>query len=212
MRWAAPIAALLIGVAALFAYARPNVGDPNDTRGVLDIKKVTFDGRDRPRFTTVTFRTWTVDRIRDHGYVLVYFDSFGNRRFDFYAMARSNGNEMVGRLYRDRKKKKDIVVSRLDTWRRNKKSVTLRVPLAKLRIADSRSSYRWYVQTLFTGTRCKRVCFDTAPNGDPVTQPLPGATPTPTPTPTPSPTPTPTATPTETPTPPPVPVTQPTIP
>lgn len=211
MRRTALIAAILVGVAALFAYAGPNADDPNDTRGVLDIRRVDFGGDDRPRFKTVTFATWTVDRVHDRGYVLVYFDSLGDERFDFYAMVRSNGKKMIGRLYRDRTQKKDVVVSHLDTWRNNKSSVTIRVPLPKLRIGKNRTFYRWYVQSLFTGPSCKKVCFDTVPNGDPVTQPLPGATPTPTPTPTPtatptaSPSPTPTSSPTGTPTPVPIP-------
>ena len=102
MKWIAAGVAALIGFVALFAYARPNVDDPNDTGGLLDIRRVDFEGEDQPRFKTITFATWTVDRIHDRGYVLVYFDSRGGERFDFYALARSNGKEIVARLYRDR--------------------------------------------------------------------------------------------------------------
>jgi hypothetical protein len=200
MKWIAAGAAAIVGFVALFAYARPNVDDPNDAGGVLDIRRVDFKGEDRPRFKTITFATWTVDRVHDRGFVLVYFDTRGGERFDFYALARSNGKEMVARLYRDRRQKKDVIVAGLDSWRANKRSVTIRVPLAKLGVAESRTFYRWYVQTLFTGPSCKKVCFDKVPDGNPTTQPLPGATPTPTPVPSPtaSPTPEPTATPTPT--------------
>jgi hypothetical protein len=187
--------AILVAIVVL-AHARSQIGDPNDTAGVLDVSKVKFSGGQRPRFKAVTFRRWTVDRVRDRGYVLVYLDTFGGERFDYYAMSRSNGKQMLGRLYRDRKKKKDYGISNLDTWRPTKKSVSVRVPLAKLRIDDSRVAYRWYVFTLFTGPSCKKVCFDAAPD-NPVTEPLPGAMPTPSPSPSPSPTPT--ATPTATP-------------
>jgi hypothetical protein len=193
------LVSVFIGVAALFAYAGSNVDDPNDTPGVLDVKRVDFAGNKRPRFKTVTFATWTVDRIHDRGFVLVYVDTFGSNRFDYYGMVRSNGKEMVARLYRDRKKKRDLAISHLNAWRRSKRSVSVRLPLSKLRIPESRTFYRWYVMTLFTGPSCKKVCFDAIPNGDPVSQPVPGATPTPVPTVSPSPTPTtsPSPTPTE---------------
>ena len=207
----AALAAALVASVALFAYAGPNVDDPNDTGGQLDIRRVDFDGESRPRFKTITFATWTVDRIHDRGFVLVYFDSRGGQRFDFYALARSNGKEIVARLYRDRRQKKDVIASDLDAWRTNKRSVTIRVPIAKLRVGEQRAFYRWYVQTLFTGPSCKQVCFDKVPNGEPITQPLPGATPTPTPTPSPTTSPTPTPEPTVTPTPTESPVPQPTI-
>jgi hypothetical protein len=197
----AALAAIFVALAALFAYAGSKVDDPNDTPGVLDVKRVDFAGDKRPRFKTVTFATWTVDRIHDRGFVLIYVDTFGSERFDYYAMARSNGKQMVARLYRDRKKKRDLAISYLKAWRRSQRSVSVRLPLSKLRIPDSRAFYRWSVMTLFTGPSCKKVCFDTAPNGDPVSQPVPGAAPTPVPTVSPSPTPTvsPSPTPTTTP-------------
>jgi hypothetical protein len=166
------------------------------------VKRVNFAGDKRPRFKTVTFAPWTVDRIRDRGFVLVYIDAFGTDRFDFYAMAQSNGNQMVGRLYRDRRKKKDVPIAYLDVWRHSKQSVSVRIPLSKVRMPESRTYYRWYVLTLFTGPSCQKVCFDKAPNGKPITQPVPGITPTPTPSSTPSPAPTtsPSPTPTSSPT------------
>lgn len=208
MKFVAVAAAALLSAAALFAYAGPNVDDPNDTRGVLDLKKAEASTGKRPRFKVITFARWTVDRIRDRGYFLVYLDTFGDDRFDFYALARSNGQEMLGRLYRDRKQKRDSLISGLNAWRRNQRSVTIRVPLSKLRIPESRTFYRWYALSLFTGPACKKVCMDTTPDGDPVTQPLPGEeTPTPAPTPTPTATgsPSPTPSPTETPVPAPIP-------
>jgi hypothetical protein len=198
LRRVALVALAILVAAAVLAYAKSQIDDPNDTKGVLDVKKVDLAAGKRPRFKAVTFGRWTVDRVRDRGYVLVYLDTFGGERFDYYALARSNGKKMVARLFRDRSKKKDRVVSSLNTWRPSKGAVSVRVPLAKVRVGDARLDYRWYVLTLFTGPSCKKVCFDAAPD-DPVTEPLPTPTPTPTPTPSPSPTESPTPTPTTSP-------------
>ena len=196
---AAVIAVILGGVilVPLFAGAEAeSYPDPNDTRGLMDVKRVEVLGTDRVRYKIVTFARWKAADVRDRGYVIVYFDTFGNSRFDYYALVRSTGSKMQATLWRDRTRKKDYKVARLSTWRTGRQSVSVRVPIAQMRWPQKRAFYRWRVQTLFTGRRCRRVCFDLVPNGGAVrvfrVDPSPSPTPTsPSPTPTESPSPTP---------------------
>lgn len=164
-----------------------DVVDADDTRGPLDIRRVDVRGETRPTWKVTTWSRWTVQKIWDRGYVLVYLDTFGTTRYDYYALVRSNGYRMNGVLFRDRLGKPDRRISRLRTWRANRRSVSVRVPLTKVRIGERRRHYSWYVQTLMTSKRCRRVCFDRAPDAVGVIEPLPDATPTPTPTSTPTP-------------------------
>ena len=206
------IARIALGVVAVVASAslvplfadvsRTEIGDPNDARGLLDVSSVTGGRPMRPRFRVRTYPRWTVKKLRDHGYVLVRLDTIPGRRFDYYVMARSNGKRMLGTLYRDRRVKRDYRMGSVRVTRPDRRGVTVRLRLGRLRWPKSRDHYRWYVQTLFTSDRCRQVCFDQAPDGAPVVQPRPGGTPTPTQTPTITPTTTPTPTPTPTVTPP----------
>ena len=166
--------------------------DPNDTKGRLDVKKVEVAGAKRVRYKVFTFQSWNPNELRDHGFVIVFFDTFGNNRFDYFALVRSNGDGMNGSLWRDRSRKKDYKVANLKTWRPSARSVGVRVPIGRMKWPASRDHYTWRVQTLFSGGECRSVCFDVVPNDGRITVPRPGQTPTPTPT---APTPTPSETP-----------------
>jgi hypothetical protein len=194
------VGAVVVGaalVAPLFAETQlAEWSDPNDARGLMDVKELRVSGRTVRRFRVITFPRWKAADIRDRAFVMVSFDTFGDSRFDYYALAQSTGSQMEGRLFRDRKRKKDYSIGRLDTWRASKNSVSIRVRIGKMRWPAARDFYRWRVQTLFTGNSCQRVCFDLAPNSGAVTTFRPGASPTPTISPTPSPTATPTPSPT----------------
>lgn len=180
--------ALLVAVVGAVAALAPfvaganhlDVEDPNDVDGRLDVKRVETGGTDRPRWKVVTYSTWQVKRIRDKGYFLVYLDTFGDEWFDYYALVRSDGRHLRASLWRDRRVKADKYVSELDEYRKGARSVVVRVPLAKVKLPDTRLFYRWYVQTLFIGKSCQNVCFDRAPDGEPMVEPNPAVTPTPT--------------------------------
>ncbi|MGH2695324.1 MAG: hypothetical protein ACRDJJ_11015 [Actinomycetota bacterium] len=189
--------------------------DANDARGPLDVESVrSFGVTRRPSWRVITFAKWTAKRVWDKGFVLVFLDTFGDDRLDYYALVRSNGSRMRARLFRDRRRKRDRDLGRLRAWRRGRRSVSVRVPFRRLRVGGNRPFYRWQVQTLFTGRRCRRACFDLVPDRGPVLEPLvePGPSPTVSPTPSPSPTvtPTPSPSPTVTPTPSPSPTVTPT--
>ena len=171
----------------LLASARHAVvRDPNDARGLLDIRRAEMAKSKPPKWKVKTRQRWTVAEMWDHGFVLVYVDTFGDGRADYYALVRSNGLRMVGSLYRDRETKKDFKVRSLSAGHPTRRLVNVKIPLHKLRRRGSRL-YRWYTLTMFSGGRCKRFCFDRAPNNGQVMEPGPGPTPTlPPPTPTPT--------------------------
>ena len=176
---------LLIGAALLVpmlaAANHEIVSDGNDTKGRLDIKKVKTSGLKNPEFKVVTHRTWSVKKMWDIGFVMVSFDTFDDKTFDYYALVRSNGKELKGRLYKDRARKPDKKIAKVKVWRDNNKSVTVRVHLEDMRLGGKNNlTYRWFAQTILSGTVCKNVCFDFAPNNGAIKEPNGKPTPTPT--------------------------------
>lgn len=161
------------------AAAHREVVDGDDVRGLLDIKLVDVEGDQRPTWRIVTYHYWRNHRIFDRGYALVYFDTFGDSRMDHYALVRSDGYRLQAELYRDRRTKPDYIVGALDAWRPGRWSLSVRVPLHRLNIADDRTYYRWSARTLFTSDVCPRVCIDLAPDAGAVREPLVQPTPTP---------------------------------
>jgi hypothetical protein len=156
----------------VLAFARHlDVADPNDSAGVLDLRRVTIYGSP-PIWNLKTFRGWRARSIWDTGFLLVYFDTFASDRYDYYALVRSDGRRLRAALFRDRAKRRDQRVTRLKTWRPDRRRVKLRVPLRKMTIGKRRLFYRWYAQTLFTGTNCRRTCIDLAPDRTGVKEPL----------------------------------------
>ena len=186
----------LVAVPWLASAQHANLDDPRDTDGLLDIKQVRLHGEKRPAWKVITFPRWGTERIFDRGYALVNIDARGDAHFEYYALVRSVGGQMTGELFRNRKSKSDYSLGGLDVWRSDRRSVSVRIPLRKLRIGDQRTYYRWFVQTLMTGSQCQRVCIDRAPNKGSVQQSLIDPTPTPTITIDPTPTVTPSSSPT----------------
>lgn len=171
-------AAMLVPVLAGARHI--DITDRNDVRGLLDIRRVHTFGVARPGFKVSSYARWSKRDIFERGFFLVFFDTWSTKRSDYYALARSTPTQIVASLYRDRRHKRDYRVAAVAAWRASKSSVIIRVPLRKMNFGANRVVYRWYVETLFTGSGCRRVCFDFAPNRDVVTEPRPGVTPTPT--------------------------------
>lgn len=191
-------------LSTMFAKANhQNSKDGNDVKGMLDIRQVQTFGRNKnPGWKIITFARMTAKEMRDTGFFMVYLDTFGDSRFDYYALVGSSGSKMQGTLWRDPANKNDRKVGKLSVWRPDKSSVSLRVPLSKMNTGGKeRIVYRWFVKSLFTGDNCRRVCIDRAPNKDALIEsngkpspaptdagssgltdsPDPSATPTPTP-------------------------------
>ena len=191
------ISALIAALSLVPWLAQASHHDPTDardTKGLLDVKRVLAEGRERPRWETRTYARWTVQRIWDRGFVFVYLDTFGDQRFDYYALIRGDVDHMTASLWRDRRERRDLEIGFLDAWRKDKRGVVVRIPLAKMNFPEKRLTYRWRVQTIYTGDSCKRGCFDFVPNSGAIEEPIPGREPTPTPTLTITPTPSPTVT------------------
>ena len=159
------------------------VVDGNDAKGPFDVRRVTVEGTRTPRYDVVTFPRWSVARVWDRSYGFVFFDTFGGEAADYYVLARSDGYRMKALLYRDRARKKDRVIGAVKAWRPGKRSFAVKVPLRKMTFPEQRLVYFWWVQTLHTGTSCKRVCFDRVPDRDRVAEPVPGAGQSPAPSP-----------------------------
>jgi hypothetical protein len=163
-------------VLPLIARARHiDVTDQNDVRGLLDVRLVKTFGEERPGFRVFTFNPWSNREIFERGFILVFFDTLGTKRSDYYVLAKSTSTRMVASLYRDRQYKQDRRVASASVWRPSRRSVTIQIPLGRMKFGSNRLVYRWYVETLFTNRRCPRVCFDFAPNNDVVVEPRPGA-------------------------------------
>jgi hypothetical protein len=160
--------------------------DSDDSRGLLDIKRVQVLGSQRPLWKVFTFGRWTNRQMYESGFIIVFLDTFGDSTFDYYALVRPRNGQMYAELYRDRHPKRDFKVASLSEWRPSQRSVAVRIPLSRMRLGKARITYRWYAETLYTGRRCGRVCFDLAPNRGVVTEPRPDITPTPSPSPSPS--------------------------
>lgn len=208
MRAPARLVALFVGATLLAlvttfgaSAGHGEVRDTNDTRGRLDVRSVVMDGTTRPTWTVVTWGSWSATDIWDAGFVTINLDTFGTPRADYYILVGSVGTHMFGELWRDRATKRDYRVSGVKVRRPSRTSLSATIPLGLMRIGERRVAYTWYVETLFTGDRCRQVCFDLVPDQGVVAEPLPGATPTVTPTPDPTGTPTPTPDPTGTPSP-----------
>src|SRR5712691_1955223 len=108
--WLVPSGAVAALLMVLPAFAHhTDLDDPNDTRGLLDIRRVELAHRaDPPQWTVVTGPSWTIRRIWDQGFVIVYVDTQGGERPEYYALLRSDGTRMGGRLYRDRATGRDV--------------------------------------------------------------------------------------------------------
>ena len=169
------LVASLFGAPAIASHA--NLDDPNDTRGELDVRRVAHSGTNFPKWKISTFKAWGRQKIWDQGYLTVFLDTFGTRRHDYYALVWGGKNQLRATLFRDRKDKGDYKVTELDFRRPSANSVKITVGLNKLEIGASRATYNWYVQTLWTGKGCGRVCFDWAPDigktGGGIEEPLP---------------------------------------
>lgn len=164
-----------------------DLADPNDTTGRLDVRVVTFDIDTGPltwRFTT--FGPWTASQIWDRGYLLVQLDTKGDERIDHVIIVGSDGRELVATLLRVRRDGRQVEVSSLHVDKDGPRGASVSVALHKLSIGANRTSFSWSALTSFTGTVCRRTCFDLVPDVGVVEQPLPGVTPTPAPSPSPT--------------------------
>ncbi|MEO8424299.1 MAG: hypothetical protein ABI595_10390, partial [Actinomycetota bacterium] len=172
------VACFTVAVVTAAAFAggpasRAQVQDPNDTRGLLDVRRVWFEPEvDPARWTIVTFSPWTEELTRERGFVFVFLDTMGDPRFDYYAVILSNGRHLSGSLWRDPKRGPAERLLGLDVRRDSDTNVAVRIPLGQLDIGGVRTVYRWSVVTTFTGRVCRATCIDRIPDEGTFEQPL----------------------------------------
>jgi hypothetical protein len=155
------------GSVATVSCFSPSPMDEDDTHGFLDVKEVdSFLGTDEPVWRVVTLARWSNFKMWDRGFVLLYLDTFGEDPPDYYALIRSVGTRLRATLYRNGHR-----LASLPVWRRNSRSVSIRIPFDKLLVGADRRFYRWRVVTLTD--RCRRTCFDRIPDEGALVQPFP---------------------------------------
>jgi hypothetical protein len=162
-----PLPALLaLGLAlALSAMAqqppRVAVQDANDRLPKLDLREVdsAFE-RDSVRFTFVTWGRWRARSLLDRAFLVVDLDPQTGTRYR--VVVRATRRSLAGVLYRKRDGR-DRPLRGLRVWRRDRRSVSVRVPARSLHLAAP-GRYAWRAQSLVTGSHCARVCFDRAPD------------------------------------------------
>lgn len=194
----AALAALVLGLLAVVVTVasaesssslRARFDDPNDAWGVLDVRRVWLDPeRAPPTWTVVTFAPWGERQIQDRGYALVFLDTRGDPGADYYALARSTGRRLIASLWRERIGGADVNLAPIRVVRTTRLNVILSLPLRTVSFGATRTSYRWWVVTSFTGRVCRVTCVDRVPDEGSIEQPLGAPSPSETPTPTGSPT------------------------
>jgi hypothetical protein len=186
----AAAAVTVVLVAAIAGAHDTDITDPNDTRGLLDIREVRLAHQSRPpRWSIVTFGEWGTRQIWDRGYLMVMLDTRGGVAAEHYLLVRSTGASLRGSLWRIRTVGPDSYLRAVPVMRESRRSATVEVRLSRLTFGAKRTFYRWWAQTLFTNDRCRRTCIDRAPDVDSVLQWRPGMSPSPTPPPSTSPSP-----------------------
>ncbi len=191
-RWAASplrsvvpfLVAGLIVAMALAALAAPSfhsdVDDPNDTRGLLDVRKVRLDHQGRTEVTVITFADWRPASIWDRGNAYVFLDTQGGEDAEYFVVVRSTGSDLQASLWRDRRDRRDLFLRNVKVRRKSSDGMSVAVPIKTLEFGRFRTSYFWWAMTSFTGEVCRRTCLDRAPDGGAVEQWRPGMSPTPT--------------------------------
>lgn len=187
---AAVVAALLLALWAPGGWeavaGHRVIRDANDTRGLMDVRQVANSGGRYPRFKMTMYRRWSNQAAWDRAFQLVWLDTFGSRRYDYYALVTSNGIRLNGMLFRDRKERPDRFIKRLTVTRPGPRSMKVRVPLPRLYFPGTALIYRWYAKTLFSSRRCPAVCIDRVPDSGGVIEPKEPVPPTPSPSPSPT--------------------------
>jgi hypothetical protein len=151
-------------------------GDPNDAIGRLDVQRVnTRLGATTSLWTFVTREQWTLHRIWDEGYAVVFLDTAGNSSAEYHIVVRvrSDGRGMTAFL----KRLSDNRQWTLDAWKQSLRSMAVRLPMSRVSFGSDRIYYRWWGQTIFPHPWCRQgVCFDGVPGTDPslsLIQPVP---------------------------------------
>jgi hypothetical protein len=137
--------------------------DPNDVPGKLDVREVRLRYDPGPAtWSIIAHKPWIPRQIWDRGNFFVFLDTLGDERPEYYAAIHSTGRRIVAEL---RRFYDDAILMPLPVGRTARTSVSVSVPLFKLKFGSARTSYHWSALTSFTGPVCQMTCFDRVPNG-----------------------------------------------
>lgn len=141
----------------------PTMRDPNDTRGPMDLRTVRGPAGAMKR-AVWRFRThrWTIRRIRDEGFLLVWLDLRGSADWDHLLLARSDGRRLLGRVFRLRARR-ETKIATVRARHPNRRVTVANMAFHKVPIGPHRTYFRWSAQSIFNGPRCARSCFDRVP-------------------------------------------------
>ena len=150
--------------------------DPDDTTGLLDVRRIgTTFGPTTSTWTLFTHGRWKRKDMWDDGFGVVSLDTSGTGSAEYRIVirVRTNGRSMTAFLRR----LSDGRQWTLEAWRPGWRSMAVRLPMSRVSFGAGRRYYRWWGQTLFSHSGCKKaVCFDltpwSAPNGK-LIQPVP---------------------------------------
>ncbi|MDH4113690.1 MAG: hypothetical protein OEV60_13595 [Actinomycetota bacterium] len=187
------VIAALVVLVAVVAIASPSfhsgANDPNDTKGLLDVRRVRLAHKGGTEATVIMFASWSPAAIWDRGNVYVFLDTSGADDAEYFVLVRSTGSGLQGSLWRDRRDRRDVFLRTVKVRRKTGNGVSVAIPIKSLEFGGFRTSYFWWATTTFTGRVCRRTCVDRAPDDGSVEQWRPGMSPSPSPTNSPSPSP-----------------------
>ncbi|HEV8682508.1 MAG TPA: hypothetical protein VGS09_07020 [Actinomycetota bacterium] len=150
--------------------------DPNDTTGRMDVRRIgTTFGATSSSWTFFTYGQSSRKELWDRAFGVVSLDTSGDASAEYRIVirVRSDGRSMAAFLRR----LSDGKQWGLDAWRPGWRSMAVRLPMSRLSFASGRTHYRWWGQTLFSHSWCKKaVCFDFTPGSAPtgtLIQPVP---------------------------------------
>ena len=161
---------MLLAPASLAEHSE--VRDRDDVDGRLDLRAVEMRNGPPRRWILETYGAFSANSIFDRGYLLVYLDTYGTDRFDYYVLLRPKRSKVVGVLFKDRKEASDQKLSRTKVHKPSKRSIITTVPFREMRRPDAALTYRWHARTIYTGRGCRRVCIDRAPDARAVEEPF----------------------------------------
>lgn len=140
-----------------------SIEDPNDTRGVLDVRLVaTTLGVSPSSWRIGTFGRASKRRLWDEGYFVVSVDSRGDPGFDLHVLVKSSGRRMRALILREGGRQ---AIGRTGAGRPGGRAVLVRVAPERLEVPPERAYFRWSVRSILTAPRC-RPCVDVVPAPD----------------------------------------------
>jgi Ca2+-binding RTX toxin-like protein len=148
-----------------------NPADPDDSGGILDVRRVEITAGGRWSWRVITRGPWNLRRMWDDGYVIIYLDTRNSERSDFYLLGRSLGRKMSGALFRDGDGR-DARIGGVKVRHPTKHTARFLFDLDRVPVEAGRDFIRWSAQTILINGECAKACFDRVTNEGAVPMPI----------------------------------------